>query len=373
MTTLTNLQPYYEVLARVDQVRARIRSLQLAEGGFGFLAFACGSIFLATLAQGFLRFGSYGRLTLLVLGAATILATFWRYVIEPLRHEPNDKEVARYIETRLPQLGNNLINAILLAEDADSWSPALLERAVGEAALGARSVDLMEAVSTRLLHRRILAGLAAAALLTGFIVVSPGRFSSALHQILAPFDRNIAAIGSVEFQNITPQDAAWVKGEPLEIVATIKDPRGRAYDGFVEITEGSTGRVSRQALVRGSEGLDHFSFRVPQVLQPTRSRSRSRPSSRRSTSSIPIPITRAWSRKAFPTTAATSGVSRGRASTWPSTCRPPLRAGRFSSAAARRSTAFPARATRRFPRGFPCSRTTPIASGSTKRGRTAPP
>jgi hypothetical protein len=256
------------VLARVDRVRARIRSLQLAEGAFGFLAFACGSIFLATLAQGFLRFGSYGRLALLVLGSATLLATFWRYVIEPLRHEPNDKEVARYIETRLPQLGNNLINAILLAEDAESWSPALVERAIGEAALGARSVDLMEAVSTRTLHRRLLAGLAATALLAGFIVVSPGRFSSALHQILAPFDRNIAAIGSVEFQNITPQDAAWIKGEPLEIVATIKDPHGRAYDGFVEITEGSTGRVSRQALVRGSEGLDHFTFRVPQVLQP---------------------------------------------------------------------------------------------------------
>ena len=267
MTTLTNYQPYYEVLARVDGVRARIRSLRLGEGVATFLAVFCGAIFLATLAQGFLRFGMVGRLSLLVLSVAAIVGAFWRYVIEPLRDEPSDKEVARFIETRLPQLGNNLINTLLLAEDADAWSPVLVERAIGEAALGARGIDLMEATSARTLKRCLLAALGAAALLLGFIAVAPGRFTSAALQILDPFNRSIASVGAVRFEAITPEDAAWVKGEPMDIIATIRDPKGRAFDGFVEFRDVG-GDVGRKDLVRVDGRLDRFTYRVPQVLRP---------------------------------------------------------------------------------------------------------
>ena len=268
MTSLTDYRPYYEVLARVDRVRARVRSLRVGEGVATFAAVLCASVFAATLAQGFLRFGMVGRLSLLVLSGGAIAWAFWRHVVQPLRHDPNDKEVARFIETRLPQLGNNLINTILLAEDAESWSPVLVERAIGEAALGARGVDLMEATSAQTLKRRLLAALGAAALLLGFIALAPGRFLSAGLQILDPFDRNIASVGAIRFEAITPEDAAWVKGEPMDILATIKDPRGKAYDGFVEFRDPTGGEVERKDLMRQEGRLDRFTLRVPQVLRP---------------------------------------------------------------------------------------------------------
>jgi len=267
MTTLTNYRPYYEVMGRVDQVRARMRALRVTEGLLALVTILAAMVLVETLAQGYIRFGSAGRLTLLIAAGVTAALAFWRCFIIPLRYDPNDKEVARYVEIRLPQLGNNLINALLLAERADDWSGVLVERAIGEAAAGARDVDLMRALSNRQLKRWAMAALVAVAALAAFAVFGYGRFCSAGLQILMPFEK-VASVGDVQFLSITPGNASWVKGEAMDVEVVIADPHGRAYDGFIEMSEPVGGRVQRKALVRAAEGLDRFSHRVPQVLQP---------------------------------------------------------------------------------------------------------
>ena len=267
MTTLTNYRPYYEVLGRVEAVRARIRSLRVTEGLLTLVAVLCGTVFLATLAQGYLRFGVAGRLALLAMVTATAVLAFWRCVVVPLRWDPNDKEVARFLETRLPQLGNSLINTILLTEGADEWSPVLVELAIVEAAAGARGIDLMAAVSSRRTKRMALAALAAALALASFAVFGFGRFSSAALQILMPFQK-VPSVGDIRFLSIAPGTVAWIKGEPLDIEAVIDDQSGRPLAAAVELADAAAGRADRKDLVRASERPDRFTFRVPQVLQP---------------------------------------------------------------------------------------------------------
>ena len=267
MTTLTNYQPYFEVVGRVEQVRARIRSLRVTEGLLAMITILGSVVLVETLAQGFLRFGSAGRLTLLAAGLATLAITFWKCIVVPLRYDPSDKEVARYLETRLPELGNNLINTILLAESADDWSEVLVERAIGEAAAGARQIDLMAAVSNRKAKRWAAASAVAVLLLGTFVAVGFGRFSSAAMQILFPFTR-VASVGAVQFVSITPGNAAWIKGEPMDIEVVITDPKGKPYDGVIDINEAGGSRLLHKSLVRADDSLDRFSFRVSQVLQP---------------------------------------------------------------------------------------------------------
>jgi len=143
MTTLTDFRPYYEVVARVGQARSRLRSTGLMEGLFALITVLCAMVLVVTLAQGYLRFAMAGRLALLAIALATTVIAFWKFFLVPVRYDPNDKEVARFLETRLPELGNSLINTILLAERADDWSGVLVERAIGGAAAGAggKAVD----------------------------------------------------------------------------------------------------------------------------------------------------------------------------------------------------------------------------------------
>ena len=267
MTTLTNFRPYYEVASRVERARGRIRSVLVMEGVFILVTVLCGTVLVATLAQGYLRFGPWGRMTLLAAGGLAVLFTFWRYVLAPLRYDPSDKEVARFLETRLPELGNSLINTILLTERADDWSGVLVERAIDEAAAGARGVDLLAAVSDRRARRWGVAAALAATLLAAFVVLAYGRFSSAALQILMPFQK-VPSVGDVRFLEIRPGNAAWIKGEPLEIEAVIDDRSGSPRRASIDISEAAGGRFLKKELVRAVDKPDRFSFRISQVLQP---------------------------------------------------------------------------------------------------------
>ncbi|MGB2613323.1 MAG: hypothetical protein WBE06_01260 [Phycisphaerae bacterium] len=267
MTTLTNYLPYLEVMARIEAVRGRIRTLRFTEGFLAFLTVLCGTVLAVTLAQGFLRFGAAGRLALLVAGLSAVAGAFWRYVLAPLRREPSPKEVARFVETRLPHLGNSLINTILLVEQAAEWSPVLVQIAVNQAASGAAGVDLVGATSARPAKRWALAAGAAAVALGAFIALAAPRFLSAGLQVLFPFDSGIPSVGAVEILSVEPGNVVWNKGEPMDIQVTIGEDRGRAYEGVVEIEE-TGGLARRSALVRTGERLDRFSCRVPQVVRP---------------------------------------------------------------------------------------------------------
>ena len=266
MTTLPNYQPYYEVLNRVDQVRGTMRRLRVIEGVLAMVAILCGAILILTLAQGYLRLAAPWRLAFLIVGLATLIGTFWRCIMVPLRWNPSDKEVARFLETRITELGNSLINTILLTEAADDWSPVLVERAIGEAAAGARGVDLMQAISDQRAKRWALAAFLSSLALLAFVFLGFGRFSSAALQILMPFEK-VASIGDVRFVSITPGNVSWIKGEPMDIEAVITDPKGKLHDGFIDVTEGG-GSIAQKALVRASDRADRFAVRLPQVLQP---------------------------------------------------------------------------------------------------------
>ncbi len=267
MASAVNLRPYREILVRVDEVRGEMRALRLTEGVLALLTVTAAAVFAATAVQAYVHFASTGRWVLLAAVLGAFLAGLWWFVIAVFRSEPNDRQVARFLETRLPELGNSLINTIQLSEESGQWSEVLVSRAIGEAASGADEVDLLRAVSKRRRNRWLMAAAAAVVVLAAFAVFQGDRFWSAAHQILMPM-RPVPSVGAVKLEKVSPGSAEWVKGEPLDVEALIVPSSGGPYDGFVEITEPPSGQTVRKALAHDDAAPTRFAYRVPQVLQP---------------------------------------------------------------------------------------------------------
>ena len=227
MASAVNLRPYRQVLVRVDEVRGQMRALHLAEGVLAQVAVTAVAILATTALQAYIHFGTTGRWALLGTVVAAFLAGTWWFIIAALRSQPNDRQVARFLETRLPELGNSLINTIQLAEDTTPWSEVLVSRAIGEAAAGAAGVDLFDAVNTRRRNRWALAAGAAAVVLVVFALLQGDRFWAAARQILMP-GRPVPSVGAVRLDKVTPGSAEWARGDPLERRGPDRLGRGRA-------------------------------------------------------------------------------------------------------------------------------------------------
>jgi hypothetical protein len=267
VASAVNLRPYRAVLNRVDEVRGQLRALALAEGVLAEVAVTVLAILLATAIQSYAHFGQTGRWVLLGGILASFLAGGWWFIVAALRSQPNDLQVARLIETRIPILGNNLINTIQLAEDSGRWSEVLVSRAIVEAAAGTVGVDLFAAVSTRRRNRWAMAAGGAVVLLAVFAVVQGDRFWAAAHQILTPASY-VPSVGAVRLTGVTPGDIECKRGDALDIEVAIAPAAGGPFDGFIEITEPPGGPTVRKPLVRDESSPTHFTYRVPKVLQP---------------------------------------------------------------------------------------------------------
>ena len=75
-------------------------------------------------------------------------------ILWPLRRRPSDRQVARYIEERCPELQDRLASAI----DSRSAPSPFRGRVLDEAATRSRSVDLHRLVGARTLRRAVAGG-----------------------------------------------------------------------------------------------------------------------------------------------------------------------------------------------------------------------
>lgn len=202
------------------------------------------------------RFAAPADLPLLAAAAAALLAaaafalrTFW-----PLRRPPNDRQVARYVEERCPELEDRLASAAGLPAGAPAPFRALVLR---DAARAVRRIALDRTVPARRLRRALLAvGVAAAVAAVVVVVGSPalGRIarSAWLHGV--PFG---AAI------EVEPGDARVVAGEPLVIRARLRGTPGEPIRTLPAVTVVRPGAGPEDLAMRRAG--DGYQAEVPAV------------------------------------------------------------------------------------------------------------
>jgi hypothetical protein len=178
----------------------------------------------------------------------------------PLRHRPDDRQVARYIEERAPGLDDRLVTAVDIARHS-SGAPALAEPMLADAARRARELDVDSIVPRTTLRRAV------------------AHAAGALAVLLAVF----VSVSQTARQAV---DAATVTLFPARVTIEVKPGNARIRSGTTLIISarlvGNTAPVAAQLLVAygdswraadmSADGTGGFRLPVEAVLAPFRYR-----------------------------------------------------------------------------------------------------
>jgi len=155
-------------------------------------------------------------LVLLAACAAGVSTGLAAWILWPLRRGPSDRQVARYIEERCPELQDRLASAI----DSRAESSPFRGRVLDDAARRSRRVDLHRLVGARMLRRAVVRGVGAAVALAGLSFVGTdvvGRIARSAWLYGAPFSATLI---------VEPGEARLAAGQSLEVRAGLADTFG---------------------------------------------------------------------------------------------------------------------------------------------------
>lgn len=266
MATVRQYKAYEEVLGRVNDVRMRATVNRILDGTLGAAALASVAVLGVTACQATVRFGSLGREVLRVALWVGLVAAVVRLLLTVVRRPWTDERTARFIETRVPDIGNSLINVIQLVEESRCWSPVLLDRAMSEAARGVRGRRLGRVVSWRRVLWLASAAVVACGLLTGFALGAPGAFRSALDQVLSPYDF-VPTRGGLSF-TVQPGNVQLVRGQRLRVTVQLDNPAGQRPPVWLFVRGDGDEAERRLPLAAEDDTFALFGVELPEISAP---------------------------------------------------------------------------------------------------------
>ncbi|MBI5725272.1 MAG: hypothetical protein HZA50_15035 [Planctomycetes bacterium] len=239
MTTIDGYQGIGDLLARLKTVARRRWAARTVRGLAATVVILAGSIVLVGLAAGYwpdqppqlLRWG------LLVAVCAGWAAAFFWLIAMGFFWRQNMAQTARFVEQNLPQARNDLINSLLLAGDSAQPSRELVQQAINEAMGRARRLDLAASVPVKPAKKWALACLAVLGLAGAFAALQPKALARGITAVFHP-SAYVAAANSLELASLEPSDTTRFAGQPLTIIAKIRNETGRPLAGSV-IIEGA--------------------------------------------------------------------------------------------------------------------------------------
>ncbi|MHC4562744.1 MAG: hypothetical protein ACYS8X_08250 [Planctomycetota bacterium] len=225
-----------DIHQHLSAVQRRRKALRLARGVLVWLSVVCGAAMVAALAGGYWPDQPPAALRwLLALGlGAFIIVTGARLILQPARWRQTPQEVARFIEQARPNLRNDLINAVLLAEDDRQASGELVQQAINESAQRTRRLDWTETVDAAPARRWLIVALVAIAGVVGMGVLQGAAMRRGLLAVAAPM-RYVPHTNAITLEEITPGDVTLFAGQPLEITARIRNEEATPHAARVVV------------------------------------------------------------------------------------------------------------------------------------------
>ena len=210
------------------------------------------------------RFVEPADISLILLGNVAGLAAvaFAVRTLWPLRRAPTDRQLARFVEERCPEMEDRLASATAVAP---STASPFRELVLGDAAARTRDVDLNRVVSDQHVRRSIVRGAVAVASL---LIAAVLGFGSIDRIARSTWLHAFPATASLE---VEPGDARVVTGEPLEIRARLGGTFGAPARSLPAVTvlraDGSTEVLVMRARDDGyrveiPSVTDSFTYRV---------------------------------------------------------------------------------------------------------------
>ena len=210
----TNLD---DLRALLTQVRRRWMITRSTRAAARAAAVALGLLLLVLAIDRFLQPPDAPMVALAVVALA-IAAAFAVRTLWPLHRVPGDRQVARFIEERCPDLEDRLASA---TEVVDGGRPSTFRDLVlVDAAAKARAVEIDQVVARRDVRRSVVRSASATAALLAVLAVGiapVGRIARAAWLYAFPY----SAVLEIE-----PGDARVVADQPLRIHATLRGTLG---------------------------------------------------------------------------------------------------------------------------------------------------
>ena len=235
----------------INEVRARWR-MKLALRGLASAAGVSVLLFLiAAYTMEWARFSAGSIIGARVALAAALLATFYYFLVRPLRRQVSDEQVALYLEEHEPSLQATLVSAVDASRaGADPESAVLIRRLVEQALEACATSNAARRIEQEPLRRWgvTLAGLAVAAVL--IVLLGPAFVRNALSAILL-VQRSVEAAAPYRIE-VQPGNANVPKGADQTVTARLAG--FDAEDASLMVKRTPTGAFEALSLVRGEDG-----------------------------------------------------------------------------------------------------------------------
>jgi hypothetical protein len=232
MTTLPSSPDVQVLVDQLREVRARKWAVDVLAGVLATFCLVCAAIILVGAVAGYWpgQPPVWLRIGLLGAGASVLAASVVVLVLARAVRRINDAQAARFVEQRIPEVRNDLINSLLLAREADD--APLVRSAIGEAVRNCRGIDLGPSVSTRSLRWWAVAAGAALLALGSFALLDGRHLRRGLLAVLEPA-RYVPSVNRLALRDLSPGDATVFFGEAVTISATLDEAPVGDVDGEV--------------------------------------------------------------------------------------------------------------------------------------------
>ncbi len=239
------MQHYDAIRHILQRVRSRWRTLCLLQASTRGALAASAVLGAALVASHWM---DRAPVALALVGAAALLlvaaAVIW--IGLPLRHVPDDRRIARFIEERAPTLDDRLVSAVdVVRSDRHAASPVLIEPMLADAARRVSAIDLDTIVSRASLRRAGGGAGATALLLLALCVAARGPAGQAVDAA------SLALFPSRVTLDVTPGSAKIRAGEPFTVRARLVGNRAPVA-ARVELADGDRWKPFDMAAAGGA-------------------------------------------------------------------------------------------------------------------------
>ena len=253
-----------EITKPLRALLGRVRRMQILRGLAAVATVLLGGLLLSMAAH--LVFAplpvvvSWILLGSIVAGA---LWAFWTWLLKPLRGRITLVQIARWLETRHPEIQERVSTALELSSDSRGVvSEALLKELVLKAQGDVREVDPTVEVRARRAKRWLWPAAGLTAVFVLVFAIFPGEAQRLLVRAVVPFS-DLGNAGAVRF-TIEPENIEVLEGDEVKITINYSDSEVELLSLIME-REGEESETLTETLKRSGveDGISRFEYRLP--------------------------------------------------------------------------------------------------------------
>ena len=256
------------IATHLEQVGAKFRLAEVIGSLGRFGAVAVPTVTACLFVVGFFALPTWLNIALGVGALGVVALTYVRVLHGPLWKRPSYAQIARWIEEnadgKTVALHNELINAVLLAQEYQQGTDAMARREVSgrhspwiphvlrEIEKQTGAMELAKAVPWQRHRRNWMKAGVMVALCLLLMILSPTSFSHALAVFSRP-NQFVPRVGAVKIVSVEPGNDTILAGQTVTFVVTVNAPGGKVVPAKIDLNYAGGKSASYAMSLFGSE------------------------------------------------------------------------------------------------------------------------